>query len=217
LKVADLHNRTKLGSAFSAQELCAMATCNPALALGWQELVGQLKPGLHGDFLVLSDQGKDPYRTLIESTEPDVGLVAINGYPIYGTQQLMIAASAVNPEPIQVSPTLQRTITLRDARIPDADLSWPQVLQRLEAARANPTAARSAALVSDRVTEPAVQLIPDKHWDDPTEHPELLKEMEAVSIPPLDSLSHDPAYFAAVAKETLHGGQLDGLSGYYTS
>ena len=194
-----------------------MATSSPALALGWQDLVGQLKPGLHGDFLVLADQGKDPYRTLIESTEPDVQLVAINGYPIYGTDQLMVAASAVNPEPIQVSPTLQRTITLRDSRIPEADLSWPQILQRLEAARANPTAARTASLSSDAVTEPPVQLMPDKHWDDPTEHPELLAEMVGVPIPPLDSLSHDAAYFAAVAKETLHGGQLDALSAYYQS
>ena len=217
LKVADLHNRTKLGSAFTAQELCAMATSSPALALGWQELVGQLRPGLHGDFLVLADQGKDPYRTLIESTESDVQLVAINGYPIYGTDQLMVAASAVNPEPIQVSPTLQRTITLRDSRIPEADLSWPQILQRLEAARANPTVARTAALASDAVTEPPVQLVPDKHWDDPAEHPELLAEMVGVPIPPLDSLTHDAAYFAVVAKETLHGGQLDALSAYYQS
>jgi 5-methylthioadenosine/S-adenosylhomocysteine deaminase len=217
LKVADLRNRTKLGSAFSDQELCAMVTSNPAHALGWQEFVGALRPGLHGDFLVLSDQGKDPYRTLIESTESDVQLVAINGYPMYGTQQLMQAASAVNPEPIQVTSKLARTITLRDSRIPDADLSWPEVLQRLEAARANPTAARTAALHGEGVTEPPVQLVPDKHWDDPTEHPELLAEMVGVPIPPLDSLTHDAAYFAAVAKETLHGGQLDGLSAYYKS
>jgi hypothetical protein len=59
--------------------------------------------------------------------------------------------------------------------------------------------------------------VPDKHWDDPTEHPELLAEMVGVPIPPLDSLTHDAAYFAAVAKETLHGGQLDGLSAYYKS
>jgi 5-methylthioadenosine/S-adenosylhomocysteine deaminase len=215
LKVADLHNRSRLGSAFSAQELCMMATSNPALALGWQEMLGQLKSGLRGDFLVVSDHGKDPYRTLIESTELDVLLVAINGYPIYGTAELMSSASAVNPEPIQVSSTLTRAITLRDPRIPDADLSWPEVIQRLEAARANPSAARTAALRSDQVAEPTVQLIPDKYYDDPTEHPELLKEMVGVPIPPLDSLAHDAAYFAAVAKETLHGGQLDGLSSYY--
>ncbi|MGI8572006.1 MAG: amidohydrolase family protein [Solirubrobacteraceae bacterium] len=217
LKVADLHNRSKLGSAFSPQEVCAMVTSSPALALGWQDYLGQLRAGLHGDFLVLADKGKDPYRTLIESTEPDVQLVAINGYPMYGTKQLMGAASAVNPEPVQVSPTLQRTVTLRDPRIPDADLSWPQVLQRLEAARANPTAARTAALQTEGVAEPPVQLVPDKHWDDPTEHPELLAEMVGVPIPPLDSLAHDAAYFAAVAKETLHGGQLAGLSAYYKS
>jgi hypothetical protein len=217
LKVADLHNRTELASAFSAHDLCAMATCNAAQALGWQEFVGQLRPGLHGDFLVLPDKGKDPYRTLIESTESDVQLVAINGYPMYGTEQMMKAAAAVNPEPIAVSPKLKRTITLRDSRIPDADLSWPQVLQRLEAARANPHEARTQAIRSDGAAEPSVQLLPDKDWDDPTEHPELLEQIAEAEIPPLDSLTHDAAYFAAVARETLHGGQLDGLASYYQS
>jgi 5-methylthioadenosine/S-adenosylhomocysteine deaminase len=215
LKVADLHNATKLGSAFTAQELCMMATCNPALALGWEQMLGRLKAGLRGDFVVMTPKSRDPYRTLIESTEQDVQLVAINGYPMYGTPQLMAAASAVNPEPIQVSPALARAVTLRDSRIPDADLSWPQVLQRLEAARANPAVARDQALRSERVQMPPVALMPDKVWDDPTEHPELLEQIAGVSIPPLDTLTHDAAYFDALSKEKLHGGQLDGLSSYY--
>ena len=215
LKVADQHNKNKLGGAFSDQELCAMVTSNPARALGWNGLVGQLKSGLRGDFVAISDHSKDPYRTLIESTEPDVRLVAINGYPIYGTNELMTAASAVNPEPIRVSATLQQTITLRDPRIPDANLSWLQILQRLEAARKDPAAARTDALRSDGVSEPPVALVPDKFWDDPTEHPELLEQIAGVTIPPLDSLTPDSAYFAGVAKQTLHGGQLDGLHTYY--
>jgi 5-methylthioadenosine/S-adenosylhomocysteine deaminase len=85
LKVADLYSRTQLGGALSPQELCAMATCNPADALGWQDKLGRLRPGLHGDFVIVRSRNEDAYRTLIDSAEQDVLLVAINGYPIYGT------------------------------------------------------------------------------------------------------------------------------------
>ena len=213
LKVADLHNKVALHGALSDRDICAMVTCNPAQALGWETLLGQLKPGLHADFVVMAGKGpgKDPYRTLIESVEADVQLVAINGYPIYGTSDLMTAASAVNPEPIQVSTTLTRTITLRDDRIPDADVSWTDVIGRLEAARQDPVAARAQALAIDQVAEPAVALVPDKAWDDPTVHPELLAEAAAATIPPLDPLAPDEAFFAALSKRATELGDTSGL------
>ena len=43
LKVADMWNRTHLGSAFTDLELSEMATCNPADALGWGDRLGRLK------------------------------------------------------------------------------------------------------------------------------------------------------------------------------
>jgi cytosine/adenosine deaminase-related metal-dependent hydrolase len=221
LKVADLCNKATFGGALADRDICAMATCNPAQALGWDALLGRLATGLHGDFVVMADRGKNPYRTLIESVEADVQLVAINGYPIYGTSQLMGAAAAVNPEPIQVSAHLKRTITLRDARIPEADLSWPDVVARLEAARQDPVTARAQSLELDGVAEPAVALVPDKAWDDPTAHPELIEQATAASIPPLDSLSHDEAFLAGVATRAIDMGPdsglhaLDGLHTYY--
>lgn len=211
LKVADVHNRAALDGALSDHDMCAMVTCNPARALGWEKQVGRLLAGLHADFVVVSDKGKDPYRTLIESIEADVQLVAINGYPIYGTTHLMAAASAVDPEPIQVNGTLRRRITLRDARIPDADVSWTDVITRLEAARRNPQAARTRSLALDQVAEPAVGLLPDKIWDDPTVHPELLEEMAAATIPPLDSLTPDEAFFAALSARIADMGDASGL------
>ncbi|MEA2496225.1 MAG: hypothetical protein QOJ29_4136 [Thermoleophilaceae bacterium] len=36
-----------------------------------------------------------------------------------------------------------------------------------------------------------------------------------VRIPPLDPLSHDAAFLAAVKASPLHGGLLDGLAEYY--
>ncbi|MGH2896779.1 MAG: amidohydrolase family protein, partial [Solirubrobacteraceae bacterium] len=225
LKVADLHNKLTLGGALSDRDICAMVTCNPARALGWENLLGQLKAGLHADFVVMAakgkDKAKDPYRTLIESVEADVLLVAINGYPIYGTAHLMTAASAVNPEPIQVNATLKRRITLRDDRIPDADVSWTDVIGRLEAARQDPAVARTQALKLDQVTEPSVALIPDKAWDDPAVHPELLEQAAAATIPPLDPLTPDEAFFAALSTRIADMGDssqlrvLDALHSYY--
>lgn len=213
LKVADLHNKVALGGALSDHDICAMVTCNPAQALGWEHLVGQLKAGLHADFVVMAANGKtkDAYRALIESVEADVLLVAINGYPIYGTADLMTAASAVNPEPIQVSAGLHRRITLRDGRIPDADVSWTDVIARLEAARRDPLGARTQALALDQVAEPAVGLVPDKAWDDPSLHPELLAEVGSATIPPLDPLTPDEAFFAALSKRSTDMGDTRGL------
>src|SRR5207237_9094840 len=90
LKVAHLYITSNgLSTQFPAQAICSIATCNPADALGWDQQLGRLKTGLHGDFLVLPDSGKDPHTTLIHATESDVQLVAINGYPMYGTDTLM--------------------------------------------------------------------------------------------------------------------------------
>jgi len=215
LKVADLYNRTQLEGAFAPQELCAMATCNPADALGWSDKLGRLRPGLRGDFVAVRDRGEDAYRTLIDTTEPDILLVAINGYPLYGIDQLMSAANAVSPEPITVSPTLTRTISLRDQRIPDADMSWQQILNSLEAARGNPGAARARAIGREGGQARLLELLPDKPWDDPTIHPELLAASATAAIPELDTLTHDAAYFARIAQAVIPGGKLDGLRAYY--
>jgi len=218
LKVADLHNRTALKRAFSDMELCAMATCNPADALGWDDRLGRLRAGLHADFVALrARRGDDVYRTLIESTEPDVLLVAINGYPMYGTDALMRGANAVNPEPIQVSPALARTVNLRDDRIQDADMTWTQIVDALEAAREDPAATHAASAAREGGEHRLVALHPDKSWDDPTLHPELAQQAAtgAVAIPELDTLTHDAAYFDRVKQAVIPGGRLDGLRAYY--
>jgi hypothetical protein len=62
--------------------------------------------------------------------------------------------------------------------------------------------------------KPPPWLKTDKPWDDPdvTGKPAAVD----VRIPPLDSLTHEGAYFRAVNKARLHGGLLDGLRQYYT-
>jgi cytosine/adenosine deaminase-related metal-dependent hydrolase len=213
LKVADLWNRTHLAGAFDAQELCAMATRNPADALGWGDRIGRLRAGLHADVLVTTDRGSDPYRNLVESIESDVLFVAINGQPFYGTRQLMSATGATHAEPIKVGRHTRRVQLIYDD-VTDADMSWAAVLADLAAAIRDPIG-RYLAIEKFHLAgkKPPPWIKTDKPWDDPdiTGKPIAID----VRIPPLDSLTHDGAYFAAVKRAKLHGGLLDGLREYY--
>jgi cytosine/adenosine deaminase-related metal-dependent hydrolase len=218
LKVADLWNRTQLQRQLTAQEICAMATCNPADAINWTDKIGRLKPGLHGDVLVTTDRVDDPYRNLIESIERDVLLVAINGQPFYGTTKLMKAAGADRAEPIKVG-RLRRSIQLVYPDVPEADMGWQDVLKDLADAIADPLK-RYFELEKQHGNpeneRKPLWLMSDKPWDDPLTTGEEVKILpQDVHIPPLDSLTHDTAYFNAIAASPLHGGLLDGLRDYY--
>jgi 5-methylthioadenosine/S-adenosylhomocysteine deaminase len=212
LKVADMWNEGHLSKAFTDQELCEMATCNPADAIGWGEKLGRLKPGLHGDVLVISGTKGDPYRDLIESTERDVLLVAINGQPFYGTSDLMSAAGAQHAEPIQVG-SLERSIVLIYPQVPDADMGWAEVLADIAKAKQDPVARYLEIEKLHEVGKPPPWLMTDKPWDDPSHTGKPVPV--TVEIPPLDSLTHDAAYFKAVAASPLHGGLLDPIADYY--
>jgi 5-methylthioadenosine/S-adenosylhomocysteine deaminase len=212
LKVADMWNRTHLGGAFSDQELCEMATCNPADALGWSDRLGRLKVGLHGDVLVTSDRAGDPYHNLITSVERDVLFVAINGQPFYGITKLMDAAAAQNAEPINVGRS-RRSIVLIYPGVPDADMGWAAVLADIAEAKADPVARYLEIEKLHQLGKPPPWLMTDKPWDDPSH---TGKEVPVtVTIPPLDPLTHDAAYFQGVKNSPLHGGLLDTARDYY--
>jgi 5-methylthioadenosine/S-adenosylhomocysteine deaminase len=218
LKVADLWNRDHLDRQLSAQEICAMATCNPADAINWTDRLGRLKPGLHGDVLVTTNRVDDAYRNLIESVERDVLLVAINGQPFYGTTKLMKAAGADHAEAIRVG-RLRRSIQLIYPDVPEADMGWQDVLDDLAEAIADPLK-RYFELEKQHGNpeneRKPLWLMTDKPWDHPLTTGEEVKILpQDVHIPPLDSLSHDAAYFEAIAESPLHGGLLDGVRDYY--
>ncbi len=213
LKVADMWNREGMGEAFTAEELCATATRNPADALGWTNRIGRLREGLHADFVVTSDRGGDPYRNLIESIELDVLLVAINAQPFYGNRQLMSATGARLAEPIKVGKHVRR-IQLVYPDVRDADMSWAEALADLAEAIEDPIARYLKIEKFHRAgRKPPPWIKTDKPWDDPdvTGKPIAVD----VTIPPLDSLTHDRAYFTAVKRAGLHGGLLDDLREYY--
>jgi cytosine/adenosine deaminase-related metal-dependent hydrolase len=214
LKVADLYNRASLGGLFSDADLCRMVTCNPADALGWEDRIGRLRPGLCGDFVVIDRRDDDVYRNLVLALERDIQLVAINGYPMYGVSSLMTAAAAVSPEPISVGGQA-RVVSLRDARIPDADMSWAEVVAALEHVREDAVAAQEAAIARAGGVEEHLRMLPDKPWDDPTKALAPALDLAAAKIGPLDSLAHDDAWFDAIDRAVIHGGQLSGLRSYW--
>ena len=212
LKVADLWNRSALGGLFSDEDLCRMVTCNPADAIGWDGRLGRLRAGCCGDFVVLSRHSDDVYRNLVLALERDVLLVAINGYPMYVEAALMAAGAAVSPEPISVG-GLDRMITLRDSRIEDADMSWPEVVDALEHVRRDAAGAQQAAIERAGGTDELLRMVPDKPWDNPAADGPAI-DLEA-DIGPLDSLVHDDAYFDAIDRAVIHGGRLSELRGYW--
>jgi cytosine/adenosine deaminase-related metal-dependent hydrolase len=213
LKVADLVNRSLLGGLLSDEELCRMVTCNPADAIGWESRLGRLRAGCCGDVVVLAQGEQDVYRNLVVALERDVELVMINGYPMYGVAALMQAAAAVAPEPIDVG-GLERVISLRDDRIEDADMSWPEVVAALEHVRADAVGAREAAIERAGGAGAHLQMVPDKPWDNPMAGGPVI-DLAAAQIGPLDTLVHDDAYFAAIDRAVIHGGQLSGLRAYW--
>jgi 5-methylthioadenosine/S-adenosylhomocysteine deaminase len=218
LKVVDLWNTSKLGGELTAQEICAMATCNPADAINWSERLGRLKPGLHGDVLVTTDRGGDPYQNLIESIERDVLLVAINGQPFYGTTKLMQAAGAQHAEPIRLG-RLRRSVQLIYDDVPEADMGWRAVLDDIAAAIKDPLGRYFELEKQHGNPDPEKRplwLMTDKPWDNPKVTNKEVKILpQVVKIPPLDTLVHDKRYFDAVDASPLHDGVLNGLRDYY--
>lgn len=218
LKVADLWNRTHLDRAFSDQELCEMVTANPGEALGraWGERIGRIAEGMAADLVVMGTKGRDPYRNLIESTERHVRLVLVGGKAVFGNGSLVKAAGATSPEPISVA-GVRRTISMVNPAIPDANMTWEQVLDALERARSDPARAFELALESLPRGEAPLRLIPDMPGGELAEEITSPRDLGPVVIPPIDSLAHDVAYLRCLHPDRapILGGLLEELDAYY--
>lgn len=210
LKVADLWNRKHLDRSFTDRELCEMATTNPARALGWQDRVGRIAPGLFADIVVVRRRRDDDHRNLIQATERDVLLVLVGGRPVYGIGSLLALAGVSGAEPIYVA-GVRRAIQMLDPAITDADITWAQVVAQLEWARKNPGVAPVRAF-----GEEPLRLIPDMPGD---ELP-ALRDPNAfadVVMPPLDTLFHSADFLRDTARASIAGELLSGLAAYYAA
>ena len=87
------------------------------------------------------------------------------------------------------------------------------MLADIKTAKADPVKRYLEIEKLHKVGKPPPWLLTDKPWDDPSN---TGKEVPVtVAIPPLDSLTHDAAYFQAVKDNPLHGGLLDPVRDYY--
>jgi hypothetical protein len=106
-----------------------MATSVPARITGVDDEVGEIRPGLRADLVVLKGDADDPYGGVIDATPADVQLVLIEGVPLYGNREFM--------ERFWASSDLE-TISLPDGRktlaTPAAGVVAAQVTARLQAA-----------------------------------------------------------------------------------
>ncbi len=100
LKVAKAWSDLK-GGLFTARELVAMATINPARMLKWEGALGSLAPDKWADILVLRGKAGDPYDQLLKALEDDIALVFINGVPRFGdAAQMANVAAQIVPDAV---------------------------------------------------------------------------------------------------------------------
>ena len=83
--------------AVTPEALFHMATDWGADAVGLQDSIGRLAPGMRGDVVVFGRIDADPYRSVATSTAADVHLVLIDGLAYYGDAEVG-SAIALNDE-----------------------------------------------------------------------------------------------------------------------
>lgn len=145
LKVARITSNLH-GDAFSNQELVAMATCNPAKIIKWDQQLGSIEVGKRADFTVVNGRQGDPYEQFVDARETSITLVVINGIARYGQPRLMEKFATVTEE-LQVgesnrmlnlsqesSDPLVGALTLQEAqdRLRAGMAQLPQLAQQLE-------------------------------------------------------------------------------------
>jgi cytosine/adenosine deaminase-related metal-dependent hydrolase len=89
LKFATVWNRSQAPAVFGSADLLRMATEYPAQLAGLSDKIGTLDSGHYADLLVVRNQAKDPYESLLHSSPADLELVIIGGAPVYGNPHML--------------------------------------------------------------------------------------------------------------------------------
>ncbi|MGH7629993.1 MAG: amidohydrolase family protein [Gemmatimonadales bacterium] len=89
LKTAAQWNQQHLGARLTPRQLVDMVTSVPSRITGLDDEVGEIRPGLRADLLVVSGEPDDPYNAVIDATPATVQLVLIEGVPLYGDREFM--------------------------------------------------------------------------------------------------------------------------------
>jgi hypothetical protein len=197
-----------------------MVTSGPGdvLARAYGRQLGRIQKGAVADLVVMrASRSTEPFRRIVTSREDDVDLVVVGGVPRYGTPELM--ASAPTPTTLTVG---SRSMVLSLAQPDDTTTAWDwdDVVARMEEVRADPTTAIEDAqgMYADARNHPEREQPLRLALDMPTGLAPvggLPHDLAQVVIPPLETLTHDPAWLASVVGRGFHGGVLDDLERYY--
>jgi hypothetical protein len=157
------------------RDIVAMATCDAARILGWEDALGSLEAGKLADLVVLDDDGKgDPYANLLSADESTLALVMIGGIGRFGTTALVRETGSVS-ETLRVggkSRALNLTqatedpvvaaLSLDDARqtLTTALATLPDLARRPVAARAGDDEGPRWMLALDELTDTGAELRP---------------------------------------------------------
>lgn len=230
LKVAALWNDEALAGALDARDLGMMATANggDALARCWGVDVGRLRPGALADVIVTTNRlapGEDPHENLLRVDERGVRLVLVGGRPVLGTPSLLKAAGARHIEALVVGGVRKGVVMrLPPERLPEepalqaeANLSWAAGRRAMKRVIDDPaTAVRQAREAAERRPRGApvpLAYEPDMPGPDGTAGTRALTddELDNLVVAPVQSLAHDAAWFADVARAKPHAAILKDL------
>ena len=176
LKVAWLLSEAR-GGVFSARDLVAMATINPARILKWDSAVGSIEPGKRADLIAVDGRRGDPYEHLLTARETALTLVVLDGVPRCGQPRLMTPFTDGRTTEQRTIGGADRVIDLTDAAadpllgalsLSEAETRLAQGLRDLpELARVleNPITASTALGASDGAT-PGVWYLELDHEDE---------------------------------------------------
>lgn len=91
LSCARRYDDEVLGGYFDSAQLLRMVTDDAAWALGLEQRLGELRPGLVADVAVFSERESEARAAVVEATTADVRLVLRQGSPLYGDTELVRA------------------------------------------------------------------------------------------------------------------------------
>lgn len=105
LSCADSLNSKYFASAFTDEELVAMATSNGAAAFGFDNQIGTIATGMLGDLVVFAAGAEKGWRTPIAASVEDVELVLRGGKILYGDATLVKGTGATGCDAMAVCGT----------------------------------------------------------------------------------------------------------------
>ena len=145
-------------AALSDFDLVSLATRNAAEILRWNERLGTIEARKHADLLVVDGQDGDPYAHLLGSSEHDIELVVINGFPRYGASRPMEKLLGHDSDKVE-SATIAGRKRLLDLRQTTSDPSVAKLSLAQATGLLVEGLSRLPELAKDLETKPALELL----------------------------------------------------------